>query len=63
MAGYLWTTGVLFALITLSHVMRMFAEPRLATDPGYLALTVAAAGFSVWAGRLLLSTRRSLNRV
>lgn len=62
MARYLWTTGVLFALITGAHVLRMFAEPELARDPWYLALTAAAAALSVWAGRLLRSTGRSAGR-
>ena len=59
MAGYLWTTGALFLLITVAHVMRMFAEPHLAREPWYLLLTVAAAALSVWAGRLLRSSRTS----
>jgi hypothetical protein len=63
MAGYLWTTGALFALITVAHILRMFAEPHFARDPGYLALTAAAAALSVWAGRLLLrSSPRSARR-
>jgi hypothetical protein len=62
MTGYIRTTGVLFALITLAHVLRMFAEPRLARDPWYLLLTLAAGGLTVWAWRVLRSTR-SLDRV
>ncbi len=62
MTGYIRTTGVLFALITLAHVMRMFAEPRFARDPWYLLLTLAAGGLTVWAWRVLRSTR-SLDRV
>jgi hypothetical protein len=57
MTGYIRTTGVLFALITAAHVLRMIAEPHLATDPWYLLLTLAAAAFSVWAWRVLRSTR------
>jgi hypothetical protein len=62
MTGYIRTTGVLFALITLAHVLRMFAEPHLATDPWYLLLTVAAAAFTVWAWRVLRPTMPSLDR-
>jgi hypothetical protein len=46
-------TGVLFGLVTVAHVARMFAEPNLATDPGYLLLTLAAAALCLWAWRLL----------
>ncbi len=54
MKAYLVTTGIIFALITLAHVWRVFAEgPHLATDPIFVALTFLAAGLSVWAWRLL----------
>ena len=54
MKAYLVTTGIIFALITLAHILRMFAEgPRLAKDPFFLLLTFLAAGLSVWAWRLL----------
>jgi hypothetical protein len=57
MTGYIRTTGVLFALITFAHLLRMFAEPHLATDPWYVALTLAAGGLSVWAWRVLSRSR------
>jgi hypothetical protein len=57
MKAYLVTTGVVFALITLAHILRLFAEgPRLAKDPFFILLTVLAAGLSVWAWRLLRSS-------
>jgi hypothetical protein len=59
MTGYIRTTGVLFALITLAHAARMFAEPHLATNPWYLLLTLAAAGFSLWAWRVLPGSNRA----
>jgi hypothetical protein len=59
MKTYVMTTGVLFGLIAMAHVWRVFVEgPNLATDPGYILLTVAAAGLCLWAWRLIrLSTR------
>ena len=58
MRAYLLVTGVIFGLIVVAHVWRMAAEaPRLASDPGFLALTVLSA--VLWAIRLLLSGRRS----
>ncbi len=53
MKAYLLTTGSLFALLTLVHLWRITQEPHLATDPGYLLITVASAALSVWAWRLL----------
>ena len=54
MKAYLLTTGVLFGLITIAHILRIIVEwPRFATDPWYLILTFAAAALCVWACRLL----------
>ena len=59
MKAYLMTTGAVFGLVTLVHLWRMIEEwPRLATEPWYLLLTLAAAALSLWAWRLL---RRSGN--
>jgi hypothetical protein len=59
MKAYVMTTGVLFGLITVAHLWRVFQEgPRLGTDPWYVLITVAAAALCLWAWRLLrLSTR------
>lgn len=59
MRAYVMTTGVLFGLIAVAHVWRVFEEGTgLATDPFFLLLTVAAAALSLWAWRLIrLSTR------
>jgi hypothetical protein len=59
MRAYVMTTGVLFGLITMAHVWRVFEEDRgLATDPSFILLTIAAAALCLWAWRLLrLSTR------
>jgi hypothetical protein len=58
MKVYLITTGTLFGLIAVMHLLRAIAEWHLlATDPGYFlgmtALGVLAAGLSIWAWRLL----------
>ena len=58
MKAYLMTTGAVFGLITLGHLLRVVAEgPRLATDPFVVLLTVLAAALSLWALRLLRLTR------
>ena len=57
MKAYLITTGIVFALITLAHILRVFAEgPRLAKDPVFILLTLLAAGLSAWAWALLRSS-------
>jgi hypothetical protein len=54
MKTYVMTTGAAFGLIALAHVARIVVEgPRLATDPGFILLTLAAVALSVWAWRLL----------
>ena len=53
MKAYLVTTGTVFSLITIAHVWRIYEEgPRLAMDPLFMLLTIAAAALSVWAWRL-----------
>jgi hypothetical protein len=52
--AYIITTGAVFGLITLAHIARVFAEgARLATEPLFVLLTVAAAALCFWACRLL----------
>ena len=54
MKAYLITTGVVFALLTLAHILRIIGEGlHLARDPFYVLITVAAAALSLWAWRLL----------
>ncbi len=54
MKAYIATTGIIFVLLTAVHVLRACYETHLATDPGYILLTLLSAGLSIWAGRLLL---------
>ena len=57
MKTYVVTTGILFGLLTLAHVLRIVYESRvLASDPWYMLITTATAALSVWA--CLLLTRR-----
>jgi len=52
MKAYLATTGVLFVIVTVAHVLRVVAEPDLARAPWFVLMTVATAALSVWALRL-----------
>ena len=52
MKSYVIVTGVLFGLVTLAHVWRMFEEPRLTTDPLFLSITTITATLSLMAWRV-----------
>jgi len=54
MKTYVITTGVVFGLITIAHVLRMILErASLATDPAYLAITLVCAALCAWAFTVL----------
>jgi len=54
MKTYVMTTGAIFGLLTLAHLLRIIAEgTHLATNPWYVLITVAAAALCLWAWRLL----------
>ena len=54
MKAYLMTTGTVFGLITLAHILRVIEEGRhLTTEPWFVLLTVATAVMCGWAWRLL----------
>jgi len=58
MKAYVMTTGAVFGLITLAHVLRVVAEgPRLATDPFFVLLTALSTALCLWAWRVLRLTR------
>jgi hypothetical protein len=60
MKAYLITTGTVFALIVLSHVLRFITEGGAVREPLLWLLTLLAAGLSFWAWSLLrlASTQR-----
>ncbi|HJQ12479.1 MAG TPA: hypothetical protein VJ840_15715 [Gemmatimonadaceae bacterium] len=61
MKAYLITTGVVFGLLTLAHVWRMFSETGFHgdRDPWFILITLISAAFSFWAFQLLRKTSRS----
>jgi len=60
MRAYVITSGIVFALLTLAHIWRGIVEgAHLATEPWFILLTLATAGLSVWAARLLWRPPRS----
>jgi len=58
--AYVIVTGVVFGLLTLAHVWRVIEEgSHLATDVGWVLITVASAALCLWACRLLWRSSRS----
>lgn len=57
MRAYLITTGTVFGLITMAHVVRIVEEGRgLLREPWFVLLTLATAAMSLWPVRLLRTT-------
>ena len=52
MRSYVAVTGIIFGLLTVAHIWRIFLEPHLATDPWFLTFTIVAATLSVLAWRV-----------
>jgi hypothetical protein len=59
MKAYVMTTGSVFGLLTLVHILRIVVEGlHLAKDPFYVLITIAAGSLCLWAWHLLrVSTR------
>jgi hypothetical protein len=58
MRAYVMTTGVVFGLLTVVHILRIIQEgARLVADPWYMLVTAIAAALCLWAWRLLRSAR------
>jgi hypothetical protein len=57
--SYVVVTGTVFGLLTLAHLLRIVEEgSHLATDIGWVLITVASAGLCLWACRLLWRSSR-----
>ena len=58
MKAYVVTSGSIFGLIVLAHLLRIVAEgSHVARDPVFLLLTLAAASLSFWAWHVLRSRK------
>lgn len=58
MKTYLAITGLLFGLLTVIHIWRMFVEPS-SRDPWLVLVTIISAAMGVWALRLFTRTSRA----
>jgi len=58
--AYLITTGAVFAMITIAHLLRFVTEgSHLLTEPLYILLTLIAASLAVWACVLFKRSSRT----
>ena len=58
MKAYVLTTGALFGLLTVAHLLRMIEERRFLTDPWYILFTAATAALCVWSWYVLRLSRQ-----
>lgn len=53
MKAYVMTSGGVFALLVLAHILRVILEgPRVLTDFWFVFFTILAAALSAWAWRV-----------
>lgn len=54
MKAYIITTGIIFGLITVAHIVRFVMEgSRLAGEPVFILLTLLSAALCIWAWQVL----------
>ena len=60
MKAYVMTSGGLFALLVLAHILRVFLEgPRVLTDFWFVSFTILPAVLCIWAWRILRGAARA----
>ena len=59
MKAFLITAAIVFDLVVLAHIARIVVEPRVASDPWFLGITLVALVLSGWAWVLVLLSRRN----
>jgi hypothetical protein len=58
MKAYVITTGLAFALLELSHVLRVAQEgTHLLREPWFIFINALALAFAIWAAWLVLRRR------
>lgn len=58
MRSYLATTGILFVLLTVAHIVRAFQETHLVREPWFWLVTVIPGVLAVWALKLFRKAPR-----
>lgn len=59
MRAYIITTGIIFALITISHIARLASEAHVVREPLFLLLTLLSAALAVWSVIVLRRVSRN----
>ena len=59
MKAYVATTGVLFGLLVVAHICRLFVEPEQWRDPWFGIFTVLGAIMAFWSWRVLRTRQRA----
>ena len=59
MRAYVMTSGAIFGLLVLIHLLRIVVEPSAFRDPFFLISTVIAASLCGWAVRVLRLQRQA----
>jgi len=49
MKAYIITSGAIFALIAITHIVHIALETHVLREPIFLILTLLAAALSIWA--------------
>jgi uncharacterized membrane protein len=59
MKAYVITSGAIFGVLTIAHLLRIAVENRhLATDPFFVLITLASATLCIWAWYVLRRSNR-----
>ncbi|HXL79271.1 MAG TPA: hypothetical protein VN951_00220 [Pyrinomonadaceae bacterium] len=59
MKAYVTTSGAIFGVLAIAHLLRIAVENRhLATDPFFVLITLASAALCIWAWRVLRRSNR-----
>jgi nicotinamide riboside transporter PnuC len=53
MKAYIITSGVIFGLVTIAHLLRIAMEGRHLAEPLFILITLASAALSIWAWLVL----------
>jgi uncharacterized membrane protein len=59
MKAYVTTSGAIFGVLTIAHLLRIAVENRqLATNPFFVLITLASATLCIWAWYVLRRSNR-----
>ncbi|HSS21043.1 MAG TPA: hypothetical protein VLL54_13295 [Pyrinomonadaceae bacterium] len=60
MKAYVITSGLIFGLLTIAHILRAVMEGRhVLTEPVFILFTLLSAALAIWAWRVLRGSYRS----